>query len=124
MMSTPFSVVAALILGDFTVSSGWFNSEVMLYMAFVAISNYTQVSYELGYALKFMRIVVLVLTALFSQWGFIAGIILTLCAIIFNRTLTGYNYMYPLIPFDFKILIRQVFRITLPASEKADNHKF
>lgn len=124
MMSTPFSVVAALILGDFTVSSGWFNSEVMLYMAFVAISNYTQVSYELGYALKFMRIVLLVLTALFSQWGFIAGIILTLCAIIFNRTLTGYNYMYPLIPFNFKILIRQLFRITLPASEKADNPKF
>lgn len=124
MMSTPFSVVAALILGDFTVSSGWFNSEVMLYMAFVAISNYTQVSYELGYALKFMRIVLLVLTALFSQWGFIAGIILTLCAIIFNRTLTGYNYMYPLIPFNFKILIKQLFRITLPASEKADNPKF
>jgi stage V sporulation protein AF len=124
MLSTPLSVVAALILGDFAVSSGWFNAEVMLYMAFVAIANYSQVSFELGYALKFMRIVILVLTALFSQWGFIAGILLTLLAIIFNRTIAGYNYMYPLLPFNFKALVRHLFRITLPASEKADNHKF
>ena len=124
MMSTPFSVVAAFILSDFAVSSGWFNSEVMLYMAFVAISNYTQVSYELSYAIKFMRILLLILTGLFSQWGFIAGILFTTCAIIFNRTVTGYNYMYPLIPFNFRVLMKHLFRITLPASEKADNHKF
>lgn len=124
MMSTPFSVVAAFILSDFAVSSGWFNSEVMLYMAFVAISNYTQVSYELSYAIKFMRILLLILTGLFSQWGFIVGILFTTCALIFNKTVTGYNYMYPLIPFNFKVLMKHLFRITLPASEKAGNPKF
>ncbi|MDE6972594.1 MAG: spore germination protein, partial [Lachnospiraceae bacterium] len=41
MLSTPLSVMAALVLGEFSVNSGWFNSEVMLYMAFVAIANYT-----------------------------------------------------------------------------------
>ncbi|MDE7008409.1 MAG: spore germination protein, partial [Lachnospiraceae bacterium] len=46
MLSTPLSVMAALVLGEFSVNSGWFNSEVMLYMAFVAIANYTQASYE------------------------------------------------------------------------------
>ncbi len=30
MLSTPLSIMAALILGDFSVSSGWFNAEVML----------------------------------------------------------------------------------------------
>ena len=34
MLSTPLSVMAALVLGEFSVNSGWFNSEVMLYMAF------------------------------------------------------------------------------------------
>lgn len=121
MLSTPLSVVAALILGDFAVSSGWFNAEVMLYMAFVAIANYSQVSFELGYALKFMRLVILILTALFSQWGFVAGLVLTLLAIIFNKTISGYNYMYPLIPFNFRVLVRHLFRISLPASEKAGN---
>lgn len=42
MLSTPLSVMAALVLGEFSVNSGWFSSEVMLYMAFVAIANYTQ----------------------------------------------------------------------------------
>ena len=56
MLSTPLSVMAALVLGEFSVKSGWFSAEVMLYMAFVAIANYTQSNYELGYALKFLRI--------------------------------------------------------------------
>ena len=30
MLSTPLSVMAALVLGEFSVNSGWFNSEVML----------------------------------------------------------------------------------------------
>ncbi len=37
MLSTPLSVMAALVLGEFSVNSGWFNSEVMLYMAFVGL---------------------------------------------------------------------------------------
>ena len=56
MLTTPLSVIAGLVVGEFAVQSGWFNAETMLYMAFVAIANYTQASYELGYALKFMRI--------------------------------------------------------------------
>ena len=39
MLSTPLSVMAALVLGEFAVKSGWFNSEVMLYMAFVSVAN-------------------------------------------------------------------------------------
>src|SRR5699024_6414321 len=52
MLTTPLSVMAALVLGEFSVKSGWFNSEPMLYMAFVAVANYTQSSFELGYAIK------------------------------------------------------------------------
>lgn len=59
MLTTPLSVIAAIVMGEFAVKSGWFNSETMLYMAFVAVANYTQASYELGYALKFMRIILL-----------------------------------------------------------------
>lgn len=81
MLTTPLSVIAAIVMGEFAVKSGWFNSETMLYMAFVAVANYTQASYELGYALKFMRIILLVLTAAFNLYGFAAGILLTLLAI-------------------------------------------
>ena len=63
MLSTPLSVIAGIVMGEFSVESGWFNSEIMLYMAFVSIANYTQPNFELGYALKFMRLLLLILTA-------------------------------------------------------------
>ena len=93
MLSTPLSVIAGIVLGEFAVSSGWFNSEVMLYMSFVAVSNYTQPNFELGYALKFMRLLLLILIALFDLWGFIAGTVIVICSVVFNRTLSGKNYM-------------------------------
>ena len=46
MLSTPLSVIAGLVMGEFSVESGWFNSEVMLYMAFVAVANYTQPNFR------------------------------------------------------------------------------
>ena len=93
MLSTPLSVIAGLVMGEFSVASGWFNSEVMLYMAFVAVANYTQPNFELGYALKFMRLELLILTALFDWIGFAAGSILIICSICFNKTLSGRSYL-------------------------------
>ena len=70
MLTTPLSVIAGIVLGEYSVKSGWFNSETMLYMAFVTIANYSQASFELGYALKFMRVILLILTSLFNVWGY------------------------------------------------------
>lgn len=118
MLSTPLSVMAALVLGEFSVKSGWFNSEVMLYMAFVAVANYTQNSLELGYALKFMRIINLVLTAIFGVWGYVGGIVILAVSLLFNRTVSSRSYLYPLVPFHGKQLRHQLFRTRLPAARK------
>ncbi|MBE5061743.1 spore germination protein [Lachnospiraceae bacterium DSM 108991] len=93
MLSTPLSVIAGIVMGEFSVQSGWFNSEVMLYMAFVAVANYTQPNFELGYALKFMRLLLLILTALFNWIGFAAGCVIIICSICFNKTLSGRSYL-------------------------------
>lgn len=93
MLSTPLSVIAGIVMGEFSVQSGWFNSEVMLYMAFVAVANYTQPNFELGYALKFMRLLLLMLTSLFNWAGFAAGCVIVICSICFNRTLSGRSYL-------------------------------
>ncbi len=118
MLSTPLSVMAALVLGEFSVNSGWFSSEVMLYMAFVAIANYTQQNYELGYALKFMRMLTLILTQFFSLWGYVAGVVLTIAAICTNRTVFRHSYIYPLIPFNGKKLKNRLIRRRLPGALK------
>ncbi|MFQ7310758.1 MAG: spore germination protein [Sellimonas sp.] len=93
MLSTPLSVIAGIVMGEFSVQSGWFNSEVMLYMAFVAVANYTQPNFELGYALKFMRLLLLTLTALFNWIGFAVGCIIIVCSVCFNRTVSGRSYL-------------------------------
>lgn len=110
MLSTPFSVLAALVLGEFSVNSGWFNAEVMLYMVFVAIANYTQQSYEFAYALKFFRMITLVLTALFGVWGYGAGVLVLLITMARTKTMDGKGYFYPLIPFHFKELCERMVR--------------
>lgn len=116
MLSTPLSVMAALVLGEFSVKSGWFSSEVMLYMAFVAIANYTQANYEMGYALKFMRILNLILTAIFGLGGYLAGIVIFVISILLNKTVSHQSYLYPLIPFNWSALKNRMFRLRLPGA--------
>ena len=115
MLNNSLSVVGGLILGDFAVSVGWFIPEVILYMAFVAIANFTQRSYELGYAIKFLRILILILTAIFGIWGFAGGVLLTVILLATNSTVNGKrHYLYPLIPFRPKALKTLFFRVRRP----------
>ena len=118
MLTTPLSVIAGIVLGEYSVKSGWFNSETMLYMAFVTIANYSQASFEMGYALKFMRVILLILTSLLNVWGFILGTAIAVCSIVFNRTIAGKSYIYPLIPFHWSELKKRFFRGRLPHTRK------
>ena len=118
MLNTPLSIIAGIVFGDYTVQAGWFNSEIMLYMAFVAVANYSQSNMELGYALKFMRIGLLILTGIFGFWGFVAGTAVVFLTPLLTRTVSGRNYLYPLIPFDGVQLMKRFFRISTPANEK------
>ncbi len=118
-LGASLSVVAGLILGDFAVDVGWFIPEVLLYMAFVAISNYSQPSLELGYAFKFMRILLLVAVAFFGIVGFIGGTVAIAVTIALNKTVDGSrSYLYPLIPFHKKDLLRHLFRFKLKPKNK------
>ena len=112
MLSNSLSVVGGLILGDFAVQIGWLIPEVILYMAFVAIANFTQRSYELGYAFKFMRLGLLILTAIGGIWGYAAGLVLIVILLLTNVTVTWKrSYLYPLIPFHGRALKALFFRV-------------
>lgn len=123
MLSTPLSIIGAIVLSDFAVQSGWFISEAMLYMAFVAIANYSQPNYELGYAIKFMRIIMLTLTEFFGIYGFVASIVLTFVIMICTKTISGKSYLYPLIPFNGKEFYRKVVRTRAAASGERHHSK-
>ena len=111
ILSNSLSVVGALILGDFAVGVGWLSEDVILYMAFVAIANFAQQNNELGYAIKFMRIMILTLTALLGVWGFALGLLLTVVFVACNRTVGDmHGYLYPLIPWNGQAMRRLLFR--------------
>ena len=88
-LSGTFGIIGAIALSEFTVEVGWFSTEAILYMAFVTLAGFSQPNYELGYCIKFMRIMLLILTAIFNLWGFIAGIILIAVLLLTNRTVSG-----------------------------------
>ena len=112
MLNSSLSVVGGLILGDFAVDIGWLIPEVILYMAFVAIANFTQASYELGYAVKFMRMLLLATTALLGVLGFILGFLAILALIATNANINRRrSYLYPLIPWNGKAMCRLLFRV-------------
>jgi len=103
-LSNSFSLIGALVLGQFSIAARWLVPEVVLYMAFVSITNFAQPSFELGYAFKISRIMILILTAAFNLWGFIAGQLIVFILIATTKTISGRSYLYPLIPFNFKAL--------------------
>ena len=87
-------------------------------MAVVTVGTYSQASFEMGYALKFFRIFTLFLTNFFNIPGLVIGVIITFACIIFNKTMTGMSYIYPLYPFDAKMFRRKILRVRLPHSYK------
>lgn len=117
MLGNSLSIIGALLLGEFAVKSGWLVPDTILYMSFIAIASFTQPSIELGYAFKFMRILLLLLTFFFKVWGFIGGLILTVIIIACNKSITGKGYLYPLIPFNWKALKAHLYRHKLKTEE-------
>ena len=109
-LSNSFSMLGALILGDFAVQAGWLGPEVLVYMAFVSVAGFAQPSYELGYAFKLMRVVLLLVTAAFDVWGFGLGVLGITLLLVTTKPVAGRGYLYPLIPFNAKALRRLFFR--------------
>ena len=100
--SSSTCIVAGIVVGEYAVSSGWFNTESLLYMAVVTVGTYSQASFEMGYAMKFERLLLLVLTQILGIWGFIGGIVLITVGMLLIKTLSGRNYLYPVVPFNLK----------------------
>ena len=109
-LSNSFSMLGALVLGDFAVQAGWLGPEVLVYMAFVSVAGFAQPSYELGYAFKLLRVALLLVTAAFDVWGFCLGVVGIFILLCTTKPLVGKGYLYPLVHFNGKALLRLLVR--------------
>lgn len=108
--SNSFSMIGALVLGDFAVQAHWLVPEVLAYMAFVAIANFAQTSYELGYAFKLMRLMLLLLVGAFDWIGFAVGTLGIITLVCTTKPIAGRGYLYPLFPFNGKKMLSLLIR--------------
>ncbi len=109
-LGTSLSVVGALILGQFAVDSGWFIPQTILCMAVLALAGFTQPSIELGYAIKFMRVLILIGAAIFGIWGALGALVINIAVLATTKNIVGSSYLYPLIPFHWDTLRHLIFR--------------
>ncbi len=109
-LSGSFGIIGGLLLSDFAIDAGWFLPETIIYMSFVAIASFSQPSYEMGYAMKFSRLLLLVFTQLFGLYGLIGGTVLIVIIMMSSETLSGRGYFYPIIPFNFKDFAKMFVR--------------
>ena len=106
-------IIGGLILGEFAVEAEWFVPETIIYMALEAIASFAQPSFEMGYAMKFCRIFLLILSEIFAFWGFLGGCVAILLLTVFSKTFSGKSYLSPIIPFKPRDFARMFVRTSI-----------
>lgn len=109
-LGSALSLIGGLILGEYAIKTGWFTTQAILYMAIVTLGDFTQPSIEMNFALKFARMILLILCGIFGFWGFLGGIVIILIVMSTTKTVAGDKYFYPLVPFNWKKLKNLLFR--------------
>ena len=79
-------------------------------MAFVAIANFAQPSYELGYAFKLLRLMLLLFVGALDWIGLVFGCIVIVALLATTKPIVGKGYLYPLCPLDKKALLALLVR--------------
>lgn len=108
-IATAMSLVAAVILGDLAVNTGWLVTEVILYFAIAAVGMFATPSYELGLANRIIRLTLIITVAAFGLAGFIVPLTAFFLMLVMQRSVNR-PYMWPLIPFDLKACLNILFR--------------
>ncbi len=109
-LATSTGIIAAILIGDVAISVGLFNAEVIMYTAIAAVASFMIPSYEMSWAVRIVRLFLLLTTAAFRLPGLIIATLLVLAYLVRTKSM-GIPYMWPLIPFNAKemlaVLVRQ-----------------
>ncbi|MGO4888285.1 spore germination protein [Anaerobacillus sp. MEB173] len=116
-LATALGLVAALLIGDIAISVGLFIPEVILYVAVGAIGTFATPSYELGVAMKIVRLILIVMTAIFKAPGFIITLTIFVLWLASIRSLEK-PYFWPFLPFNPKAAMQIIVRTSVPTMKK------
>jgi len=97
-MGTAVSILGGLVLGDAAVSAGIISPIMIIVVAISAISGLVFTSIELTSAIRFWRIILMILAASLGIYGIFLGLILLVTKL---ASITSFNkpYLAPFSPF-------------------------
>ncbi len=109
-LATSMGLIAGVIIGDIAIELGLFTKSIVLIGAISAIGSYITPSYELSLANKIVKIMLIILIYFFGIYGLVGGV---LFLIIYLSTLKSFSipYLYPFIPLNPKLLLKQFIRL-------------
>ena len=92
------SILGGLILGDAAVSAGIISPIMIIVTSISSISGLTFTSIELVSAIRWWRLILIILSAILGIWGILLGALLLLI-ILFTIKNFDKNYLTPIFPF-------------------------
>lgn len=112
-LSNSLGIIGGLLISEFAVSAGWFAAQTILFTAFSTVAAFSLPSFEMGYAMKFERILLLLSVQFFGIWGLVVGLVFLFICMLNIKTLSGRGYLYPIIPFNPKAFSELFLRYPL-----------
>ncbi|MFD2702490.1 spore germination protein [Paenibacillus shunpengii] len=116
-LASAMGLIAAILIGDVAVKTGLFVNEVLLYMAVAAVGMFATPSYELGLANRMVRLILLVLVAIFKVPGLVVGTTAIIIGLALHRSYNS-SYLWPLIPFNAKGMLATFVRSPVLTGKK------
>ena len=109
-LSTSMGLIAGIVIGNIAIELGIFSNAIVFIGSISAIGTYITPSYELGLANKITKIFLLIAILIGGLLGFIIGVLLIVGYLCFLKSFDR-PYLYPLLPFNLKQLIKQTIRL-------------
>ncbi len=107
------SIVGGLVIGDAAVSANLVSPLMVIVVALTAISSFTIPNYNMNFAIRVMRFVVIFAAAILGLLGIVLMMLLILTHLV-NLKSFGVGYMEPFAPFKTRAPFDTFIRAPLP----------
>lgn len=102
------SIVGALVIGDAAVNAGIVSPGMVIGVALTGVASFAIPSYSIGLTNRILQFPFMILAGFFGLYGITVGLLILLTHLVSIRSY-GVPYLFPLAPFDWQTIRRDVF---------------
>ncbi|MDP4147445.1 MAG: spore germination protein [Bacillota bacterium] len=108
-IGSSIGVVGGIIIGQAAVQAGIVSDLLIIVVAITAVASFVAPNYDMGYAIRLLRFIEIVLSAIFGIIGIVIFSAIILAHLVVLESM-GQPYFQPLIPFKFSGLRDSIVR--------------